>query len=64
MDNLKALMLLLVIVGHTLDPYIVEENSFYRYLMQYIYLFHMPMFAFVTGYFSKNVDKVDRKSVV
>ena len=63
MDNLKALMLLLVIVGHTLDPYIVEENSFYRYLMQYIYLFHMPMFAFVTGYFSKNVDKARETAV-
>lgn len=56
-DNLKGLMLILVAVGHILDPYIVEQDSLYRYLMQYIYLFHMPMFAFVTGYFSKNTEK-------
>ncbi|MEG2297346.1 MAG: hypothetical protein RSC13_06905 [Clostridium sp.] len=56
-DNIKAVMLFLVVIGHILDPFIVSEHSLYRYLMQYIYLFHMPMFAFVTGYFSKNIEK-------
>lgn len=56
-DNIKGVMLILVVVGHTLDPYITDSNSMFRYIMQYIYLFHMPMFAFVTGYFSKNADK-------
>ena len=56
-DNLKALMLFLVVIGHILDPYIERQDSLYRYLMQYIYLFHMPMFAFITGYFTKNTEK-------
>lgn len=62
-DNIKAGMLFLVVIGHILDPFIVREDSLYRYLMQYIYLFHMPMFAFVTGYFSKNVEKARNTAV-
>lgn len=62
-DNLKAAMLFLVAVGHILDPFIVREDSLYRYIMQYIYLFHMPMFAFITGYFSKNAEKARATAV-
>lgn len=62
-DNLKAAMLFLVAVGHILDPYITRQDSLYRYLMQYIYLFHMPMFAFITGYFSKNSEKARATAV-
>lgn len=62
-DNLKAVMLFLVAIGHILDPLIVEQTSLYRYLMQYIYLFHMPMFAFITGYFSKDVEKAKNHAV-
>lgn len=62
-DNIKALMLILVAVGHTLDPFIETQESLFRYLMQYMYLFHMPMFAFVSGYFSKNSDKAREGAV-
>ncbi len=31
--------------------------------MKYIYLFHMPMFAFVTGFFSKDVEKNKNNAV-
>ena len=31
--------------------------------MQYIYLFHMPMFAFITGYFTKNTEKARNSAV-
>lgn len=62
-DNLKALMLFLVIIGHILDPYIERQDSLYRYVMQYIYLFHMPMFAFITGYFTKNTEKARATAV-
>ena len=56
-DNIKTVMLILVAIGHTLDPFITSQDSLFRYMMQYMYLFHMPMFAFVSGYFSKNADK-------
>lgn len=56
MDNLKALLLFCVAFGHTLDVY-KGAGGTELYLMKYIYLFHMPLFAFVTGYFTKNLDK-------
>ena len=62
-DNIKAVMLILVVAGHTLDPFITNPDSLFRYMMQYIYLFHMPMFAFVTGFFSKNADAIREKAV-
>ncbi|MFR6334099.1 MAG: acyltransferase family protein [Eisenbergiella sp.] len=61
-DNPKP-MLFLVVIGHILDPYIERQDSLYRYLMQYIYLFHMPMFAFITGYFTKNTEKARNSAV-
>lgn len=62
-DNIKAVMLILVVMGHTLDPFIEQQDSLFRYIMQYIYLFHMPMFAFVTGYFTKNAEKAREGAV-
>lgn len=56
-DNIRSLMLILVVAGHTIDPFIESQDSLFRYIMQYIYLFHMPMFAFVTGYFTKDTER-------
>lgn len=61
-DNIKAIMLFLVAVGHILDVYF-SKDSFYRHAMQYIYLFHMPVFAFVTGYFCKNMERQRARAV-
>ena len=55
-DNVKALMLFLVAFGHVLDVH-KADGAFEFALMKWIYLFHMPVFAFVTGYFSKNADR-------
>ncbi len=55
-DNVKAFMLVLVAFGHVLDVY-MRCGAFEFTLMKYIYLFHMPVFAFVTGWFSKDADK-------
>lgn len=55
-DNVKAAMLVLVAFGHVLDVY-MRNGAFEYALMKWIYLFHMPVFAFVTGYFSKNADR-------
>lgn len=62
-DNAKAILIFLVVWGHYLGTGIVYksyEGSFWFLasgLYSFIYLFHMPMFAFISGYFSKNVDK-------
>jgi len=50
-DNLKFLLIALVVVGHTIEPISSSGNLKFLYIL--IYLFHMPLFSFVTGYFSK-----------
>ncbi|MGI5958673.1 MAG: acyltransferase family protein [Massiliimalia sp.] len=62
-DNLKALTLFCVAFGHILDVYIVKEHSLFQIMMQYIYLFNMPLFSFVTGYFTKDENKARETAV-
>ncbi|MGL1900911.1 MAG: acyltransferase family protein [Fibrobacterales bacterium] len=51
-DNVKALLILLVVVGHFIEPYRgVYSHS--TALYAFIYLFHVPLFAYVSGRFSK-----------
>lgn len=47
-DNIKCILIFLVVLGHFLElrPGMLE-------LYRMIYLFHMPVFMFVTGYFAK-----------
>ncbi len=51
-DNIKATLMLLVVVGHFIIPVQNTENGA-RLIFLWIYLFHMPAFVFVSGYFSK-----------
>lgn len=63
-DNIKAVMLFLVALGHILDVFINGGKNAVEYnTMKYIYLFHMPVFAFVSGYFSKNVNRSRENAV-
>ena len=62
MDNLKALLLFCVAFGHTLDVY-KGAGGIELYFMKYIYLFHMPLFTFITGYFTKNLEKARNTAV-
>ena len=51
--NLKLFLIFLVILGHFLEPQIGKSPALYR-LYRTIYLFHMPLFAFVSGLFLKD----------
>lgn len=62
MDNVKALLLFFVAFGHTLDVY-KGSGGAELYIMKYIYLFHMPLFAFITGYFTKNFERARETAV-
>lgn len=55
-DNLKGILIYLVFAGHCLSPY-KEDNAFCAYLYQLIFSFHMPLFLYISGYFSKNVAR-------
>ncbi|MEG0152881.1 acyltransferase family protein [Niameybacter sp.] len=56
LDNLKGLLIFLVVFGHSLELF-KDDYFATQVLYTFIYLFHMPAFVFVSGYFSKNLDK-------
>ncbi|WP_433328875.1 acyltransferase family protein [Spirillospora sp. CA-294931] len=51
-DNAKYLAILLVVIGHSLAY--LREVPVARGLYLFIYMFHMPLFIVITGYFSRN----------
>lgn len=53
-DIVKGIAIILMVIGHSGCPY---------YLKNYIYLFHMPIFYFVSGYFfnEKYLNIIKRK---
>ncbi len=53
-DNLKFLLTCLVVIGHFIDP-MTSSSQLLRSSFFFIYLFHMPLFIFVSGYFSKSI---------
>lgn len=52
-DNLKALLIFLVVVGHLIDR-ASGKSELLSKIDYWIYVFHMPAFIFVSGLFSKN----------
>jgi len=61
-DNIKGLMIILVVLGHFVSSGLYK-NSAYISIWYSIYLFHMPMFIFIAGYFTKD-DKDNPKKAV
>ena len=57
-DILKFFLMFFVVLGHIADCYTLEHESM-RSLYLFIYSFHMPLFIFLSGLFSKNT--VDNK---
>ena len=55
-DNLKVILIFLVVFGHLIERYI-DTNSTLLGVYMFIYIFHMPLFIFVSGFLSKNIYK-------
>ncbi|OMP66197.1 acyltransferase family protein [Domibacillus epiphyticus] len=53
-DNVRFVLTFLVVFGHLLRPYITDSPLNYALYMS-IYLFHMPAFILVSGYFAKGI---------
>ncbi|WCK57205.1 acyltransferase (plasmid) [Aneurinibacillus sp. Ricciae_BoGa-3] len=58
-DNAKFLLICLVVIGHGMEPYFFS-NQMLQPIYSLIYFFHMPVFVFISGYFSKRVKKPQR----
>lgn len=54
-DNAKFLLIFLVVIGHFITTFI--GNRVIEQIYIFIYLFHMPAFILVSGYFSKGFQK-------
>lgn len=61
-DNIRGILILLVVLGHALE-YFRLENELGKFIYVFIYLFHMPVFIFISGYFSKNLEKARSNAV-
>ncbi len=60
-DNLKFILMILVVVGHfSMKLTYIKEI---KYIMYFIYIFHMPCFVFVSGYFAKRMNAGGRLRV-
>lgn len=61
-DNLKVVLIFFVVFGHVIEYYI-KDNSMLRIVYVFIYIFHMPLFIFISGYLSKNFYRMKRKAI-
>lgn len=56
LDNIRGILVFFVVFGHALE--LVRINSgLSAYVYNFIYMFHMPVYIFITGYLSKNISK-------
>lgn len=58
-DNYKVLLILLVVIGHFIEPN-YDQNPFLYELKWAIVAFHMPAFIFISGYFSKRIPSIKK----
>lgn len=54
-DNIKGILILLVVFGHFLIDY---HNYYSNTLACIIYVFHMALFSFISGYFTNKKTKI------
>lgn len=68
-DNLKGILIFLVVLGHYLAAGAVYSGKsgglwgIPQAVVAVIYMVHMPLFLFVSGYFSQNTDRAEATAV-
>lgn len=55
-DNAKFVLIFLVVFGHMISPYRTDSEGMLS-IYHFIFIFHMPVFILLAGYFSKNFHK-------
>lgn len=61
-DTVRGLLMILVAAGHVIE-FLRKKNSGVQFLYNFIYFFHMPVFIFITGFLSKNIEKGRQRAV-
>ncbi len=57
-DNVKYVLIMLVVLGHFLDPF-SKIFGWFAPIFVFIYIFHMPLFVYVTGMFAQSLVTAD-----
>ncbi|WP_307256842.1 acyltransferase family protein [Oikeobacillus pervagus] len=55
-DNAKFILIFFVVFGHLIQSYIHDDSIFFT-IYTTIYMFHMPAFILMSGFFAKNFHK-------
>ncbi len=53
LDNVKGFLIVTVVIGHLVAS-VVKGFYTFEFIFNFIYSFHMPAFALVSGYLMKN----------
>ncbi|MDD6796055.1 MAG: acyltransferase family protein [Clostridiaceae bacterium] len=61
-DNLKGFLIICVIIGNSIE-YVDLTTVNPHYFLLVLYIFHMPLFAFISGYFNKKSSRSTQKKV-
>lgn len=61
-DNIKIVLIILVLFGHALEEISLENG--YGIIRACIYSFHMPVFIFISGYFSGGGGASESKKII
>jgi fucose 4-O-acetylase-like acetyltransferase len=62
-DNLKAILIILVVWGHLLTS-MKKEHDVIKSIYIFLFYFHMPAMVFISGYFSKKLEKIRNNAFV
>lgn len=60
-DYLRVFAIVLVVLGHSIQ--MVDSNFLHNLAFNYIYAFHMPLFMFISGYFSYKGEQLSFRLV-
>lgn len=55
-DNIKGLLIILVVFGHLLEDFL--NLGFIKYFYILVFSFHIPLFVFCSGYFATNINLI------
>ncbi|MBE6055135.1 MAG: acyltransferase [Clostridium sartagoforme] len=61
-NYMKGVAILLVFIGHAATPSFLIRPYGYEFVVQFIYLIHMPVFFFVSGFLSVKILTMDLKN--
>ncbi len=62
-DNIKGILMLLTVFAHVLFQ-LQSRSEFIDKTVDYIYMFHMPAFVFVSGFFGKSQNSHSEESIL